>query len=204
MALASLVASRCRLLAGHQRIVEFTLTANACEAANAEHVMTCLHWAINAYELALKPNVHDVHVDVDCVLAVWVHRLTSLWSLGRLRAIWSKHHVRRMRRTHQILLLTTLSIDTPLTSSRRATATNAASHLLSLQILLRTPAISAATLWEAMTISHAIILRLRQIILTHHGWTEQTIKVFLIHAAHVRIHHSRISCCIRIFDLVTT
>ena len=202
VALASLVAACRGLVASHQWIVEFCLLADSCEAADAEHVMTRLHWPIHAYELSLQPYVHDVHVDVHCVLAIWIHRLVGLRRLGRLPRL-PEHHVPRMRWTHEILLLTALAIDVSLSSARRAAAAHAAAHLLSLHVLLRPPSVGAAALREPMTVSHAVILRLRQVVLAHHGGTQQTVQVFLVHAAHVWIHDSWIASSISVFDFVS-
>lgn len=54
-----------------------------------------------------------------------------------------------------------------------------------------------------MAVSHPIILGLRKVVLAHHARAQQTVKVFLIHASHVRIHYSWIAGPVSVFDLVT-
>ena len=154
--LASLVAACWGLVARHQWVVEFSLLADSCEAADAEHVMARLHRPVHAYELSLEPYVHDVHVDVHRVLAIWIHGLVGLRRLWLPRR--PEHHIPGW--THEILLLTALAIDASLSSARRTAAADAAAHLLPLHVLLCSPSVSATALGEPVAVPHAVILRL--------------------------------------------
>jgi len=55
------------------RVTEIGFRANSGESSHAEHIVTCLHRSIDPNELTLQANVHDVHVYVHCVLAIWIH-----------------------------------------------------------------------------------------------------------------------------------
>ena len=68
-------------LASRSGVVEVSFGANTGESAHAEHVVAGLHGSVDADELPLQSNIHDVHVDVHGVLAVWVHRLSCVASV---------------------------------------------------------------------------------------------------------------------------
>lgn len=175
-------------------VVEVGFGTYACESAHAEHVVAGLYGSIDANELPLQSNVHDVHVDVHGVLAVWVHRLSGV--AGVLVGILAHQKISLVLGVDQVLFLT-VHLNLCLVATPR-------SHVvfLLLHILLRSPSVRCAVLVETMTVPHSIILCLRQVVLPHHAWAEQTIEVFLIHTSHIIVHNSWITCAVSIFYFV--
>ena len=72
LTLTSLVAALVGLVSW-RRVAEVSFGPNASKSAHAKHVVAGLNWSIDTDQLPLQPNVHDVHIDVHGVLAVWVH-----------------------------------------------------------------------------------------------------------------------------------
>ena len=55
-------------------------------------------------------------------------------------------------------------------------------RFLLLHVLLGSPAFvgASAVLGESMAVPHSVALSLREVVLSHHAWAEQTVEIFLI------------------------
>ena len=66
-----------RLIA-RSRVIEFWLLAGTANTIHSNHVMACLDRPVHADELPLEAYVHDIHVYIHGIFAVWIACLASV------------------------------------------------------------------------------------------------------------------------------
>ena len=59
-------------------VIEFGLLADTANTIHSNHVMACLDRPVHANELPLEAYVHDIHVYIYCIFAVWIACLASV------------------------------------------------------------------------------------------------------------------------------
>ena len=85
-------------------VVELAFTVDASQTTHPDHVVTCLDGPVDTDKLSLQTNIHDIHIDIDGVLAVWINRLIVIVVVVLMR-ILSHYHIRLVLWADQILLL---------------------------------------------------------------------------------------------------
>ena len=60
------------------------------------HIVNCLYRATNVCELALQPNVHDIHVDVHSVVAVVALHVQKLLLAAHAVLLWQSMSLREL------------------------------------------------------------------------------------------------------------
>lgn len=136
-------------------VIEFGLLAHATNTIHSNHVVACLDGPVHTDELPLEAYVHDIHVYIYGVFAVWIACLVSMTCV--LVRVLSHQNICLVLWVDKILFLA-IHLQLGLIPSSVA---EIACFLL-LHFLLGSPAFVGAStvLGESMAVPHSIALSL--------------------------------------------